>query len=217
MKQKGREYANWTSELKTDENIEKTLPVNGENKKWYDYIPLARIKDLLPVLRYVHGLKSKVQFDGFAITSENNKTIFERNKHFFHSVGQVDRVAWYIGSKMLDLIYLKHNGLKKTKLTEWLESQEDIYRTLDQMKIVKETLNGLIEKWQEGYVTDEELDQHAEAFLKVFTVKDDRIKMGKMLDQMMSEKEILRTKNRLRQREYRNFEAKAKGIEGVKN
>jgi len=216
MKQKGREHANWTSELKSDDNIEKELPSSKDDKKWYDFIPLAKIKDLLPVLRYVHGYKSKVQFDGFAITSENNKTIFERNKHFYHSQGQVDRVAWYIGSKMMELIYLKHNGLKKTKLTEWLESQEESYRVLDQMKIVKETLNGLIEKWQEGFVTDEELDAHAETFLKVFTVKEDRIKMGKMLDQMMSEREIKRTKDRLRQREYRNFEAKAKGIEGVK-
>jgi len=215
MKKKGREHAEW-EDIKEDEVIERDLPVNTDNKKWYDFLPLAKIKDLLPVLRYVHGSKSKIQFDGFAITTENNKSIFERNKHFFHSTGQVDRVAWYIGSKILEIIYLRHGGLKKTKLTAYLESHEDEYRQIDQRKIIKETFVGLVEKYQDGLITEEELDKHASSFLDVFPDKNDRIKVGKILDQLLSEKEVKRTKDRVRQREYRNYEGKARGIEEVK-
>ena len=215
MKKKGREHAEW-EDIKEDEVIEKDLPVNTDNKKWYDFLPLAKIKDLLPVLRYVRGSKEKIQFDGFKITAENNISIFEKNHHFFNSRQQVDRVAWYIGSKMLEIIYLRHGGLKKTKLTEFLESQEEFYRIYDQLKIVKETFTGLVEKYQEGFLTDEELDRHAEGFLKVFSYKEDKIKAGRLLDQMLSEKEIRKTKDRLRQREYRSFEGKAKGISEVK-
>jgi len=60
------------------------------------------------------------------------------------------------------------------------------------------------------------LDRHAEGFLKVFSDKEDKIKAGRLLDQMLSEKEIRKTKDRLRQREYRSFEGKAKGISEVK-
>lgn len=214
MKAKGTEYSNW-DDIKEDEILEKDLPRHQKSgKKWYELIPFSDIKGLLPVLRYIHGAKERITFNGFKITAENNNTIFERNKHFFTSQSQVDRVAWYIGSKMLEIIYSKHGGLKSTKLADYLESQEEKYRIYDQFKIVKDTFKKLVEKHYEGYVTDEELNQHAEDLLKTFD-GENKAKAARIIDELLSETEAQRISNRVKKRVVRDWEKKVRGIEKV--
>jgi hypothetical protein len=214
MKKQGRDHAEW-EEIKEDLNVEKDLPTKND-KKWYDLIPLKQIKDMLPRLRYVRGAKDKIQFDGFKITSENNNSIFERNKSYYSSKAQIDRLAWYIGSKMLEIIYTKHGGFSKGKLSEILEAQEEEFKTYDQMKIIKETFADLVKKNLEGYVTEEELEAHASRFLGVFSEKSRCIKVGKILDTLLTDREIYKAKDALRKRVSRNYEAQAAGIKEVK-
>lgn len=214
MRQKGNRQSDWSELLHEDSVIEKDLPKRGD-KKWYDYIPVAQIKDLLPKLRYIRGSKDKIQFDGFRITSENNQSIFEKNHYFFASRSQVDRLAWYIGSKILEQIFLKFNGFKVSKLSRVMEEDVENYHVYDQMKIVKETFKKLVEKHVEGFVSDDELTRHGERFLAAFDDKNDKIKVGKILDSLVSEHGISQARDRLRKRNNQKFSAQALGIKEV--
>jgi hypothetical protein len=126
----------WIEKEDQIESFENDFPIK-KGKKWYDYIPFDKLKELLPRLKNIRGSKAKIQFEGFKITSDNNKTIFERNKTF-GSRAQVDFMAWYIGSKFLEIIYFKMDGFAKTKLSLLLESQEEEFRVYDDMKTTKE-------------------------------------------------------------------------------
>lgn len=197
MKVRGKNNSDW----KTLEECENESMIG--KKKWYDLIPIDKIKDGLPMLKYVRGAKSKIQFDGFLITAQNNQAIFDRGKGIFHSRSQIDRIAWYIGSKILQLIFDKEHKVSNDKLTKLMESQEKENMLYDQFKIIKVSFEKLIEKHIQGYVTAEELKKKAMEFLKVFEEPENVEKVKQILEELLSESSIIRVKGRLRKEKSR--------------
>jgi hypothetical protein len=195
--------------------VEEKMPtVRG--KKWYDFIPFEKIKELLPRLKNVRGPKVKIQFDGFKITSDNNKTIFERNKSF-GSRSQVDFMAWYIGSKFLEVIYFKMDGFSKTKLSRELESKEAEFRLYDDMKTIKETFRYYVEQYLEEFITEADLMSNGQKLLETLDNISAKNRMAKIFDDMMSPEAINKTTATLKKRGYREFQAKVKGFKVFSN
>jgi hypothetical protein len=195
--------------------VEEKMPtVRG--KKWYDFIPFEKIKELLPRLKNVRGPKVKIQFDGFKITSDNNKTIFERNKSF-GSRSQVDFMAWYIGSKFLEVIYFKMDGFSKTKLSRELESKEAEFRLYDDMKTIKETFRYYVEQYLEEFITEADLMSNGQKLLETLDNISAKNRMAKIFDGMMSPEAINKTTATLKKRDYREFQAKVKGFKVFSN
>lgn len=193
---------------------EKTPTIKG--KKWYDFIPFEKVKELLPRLKNVRGPKVKIQFDGFKTISDNNKTIFERNKSF-GSRSQVDFMAWYIGSKFLEVIYFKMDGFPKTKLSRELESKEAEFRLYDDMKTVKETFRYYIEQYLEDFITEADLMSNGKKLLETLDNISVKNRMAKIFDEMMSPEEINKVNSTLKKRDYRKFQADVKGFKVFSN
>ena len=185
---------------KPDEDIQ------GKGKiKWYDRLPYNDFVDDLPMLRYVRGARAKIHITTFDEINKSNQQIFECNKSFFRYRVQVDLLAHYIGSKMLEQIYIVKKNNKKYPLSELLEEQEKQFETWDQMKTIKELFSSLSEKKANGFITDQEMDELVDKYINTFEDADSRIKMAGVLDLMIAQGEEFKAKERLRKKEaYQN-------------
>ncbi len=177
--------------------------------KWYDFLPWEKFVPFLPKLRYLRGSKAKFSITTFDEINKVCQQIFECNKSFFRFRTQVDLLAHYIGSKILEQIYVIQKGEKKYPLSQLLEEQETQFQIWDQMKTVKEIFQGLYEKKIEGFMSEEEFDGYIQKYIDTFETGEDRIKMAMVLDKMEDGDEYKKAKDRIR----KNFKNKQTAIE----
>jgi len=188
---------NWP---KSKKKTTKDLHGKGK-KKWYDELPYDKFVDKLPMLRYVRGSKAKVSITTFDEINKVCQQIFECNKSFFRFRVQVDLLSHYIGSKILEQIYIVKKGNRKYPLSQLLEDQENQFLVWDQMKTIKELFSNLCEKEVQGFITKEEMDEFIAKYIATFDDKDDRIKMGGVIDLMMDSGENLKARERIRKKD----------------
>ncbi|MFA7218213.1 MAG: hypothetical protein WC057_06425 [Dehalococcoidales bacterium] len=210
------DYENWP---KTQPKKAKTKSgIDGKGKiKWYDRLPYDKFVDDLPMLRYVRGSKTKISITTFDEIGKVCQQIFECNKSFFRFRVQVDLLAHYIGTKILEQIYIVKKGKKKYPLSQLLEDQEQQFLVWDQMKTIKELFSSLCEKRAQGFITKKEMDNLVEKYISTFDEIDHRIKMSSVLDLMIEHGEEHKAKERIRQKDYYKNKQKKKeyGIQGV--
>lgn len=180
--------------------------INGKGKvKWYNKLPYADFVEDLPMLRYVRGARAKIHITTFDEINKVDQQIFECHKSFFRFRAQVDLLAHYIGSKILEQIYIVKKNHKKYPLSDLLEEQEKQFEIWDQMKTVKELFSNLCEKKENGFITDEEMKELVDKYIDTFSDPDSRIKMASVLDFMIEQGEEFKAKERLRKKEtYKN-------------
>lgn len=187
---------------------ERNLEGKGKSK-WYEKLPYNKFVDLLPQLRYLRGSKAKFTITTFDEINKVCQQIFECHKSFFRFRSQVDLLAHYIGTKILEQVYIIHKNYPQNPLSKILEEQEAQFKIWDQMKTVKEIFQSLCEKYVEGFMTREELDRHLDLYVSTFSSEEDRIKMMKVVDGMMDENAFGRAKERNR----KNYENRQRAIE----
>ena len=187
MKEKGKDFAEYTEkDYMVDEESwpeaspERNLEGNGV-PKWYNFLPWDKFIHLLPKLRYLRGSKAKISLTTFDEINKVCQQIFEGDKSFFRYRVQVDLLAHYIGTKMLEQIYIIQKGRKKDPLSQILEDQETQYKIWDRMKTVKEVFQDLSEKYAEGFITQKQLNSHVEKYISTFEEAEDRVKMADII------------------------------------
>lgn len=130
-------------------------------------------------------------------------------------------MSYYIGAKIVEHLYLTCKGFGKSKLSELLESLEEEYRVYDDMKTCKEKFRSDLEKYCEGFVTDEELFERRQQYIEIFSgfsgVSPGNLpeKMTKIFDEMMGERDLFKAKERIRKKESYWGKKKALGLEVV--
>jgi hypothetical protein len=191
--------------------------LEGKGKpKWYDFLPWEKFVQYLPRLRYLRGSKARFTITTFDEINKVCQQIFECNKSFFRFRTQVDLLAHYIGTKILEQIYVVQRGEKKYPLSKLLEEQEEQFKIWDQMKTVKEIFQGFYEKKVEGFITEKEFDGHVERYISTFESSEDRVKMAMILDKMEDGDEYKKAKDRVRKNFQNKQLAIEKGIHTVK-
>jgi hypothetical protein len=190
--------------------------LEGKGKaKWYEKLPYDKFVEDLPMLRYVRGSKAKFTITTFDEINKACQQLFECNKSFFRFRTQVDLLAHYIGTKILEQIYIVRKGKKKYALSQLLEEQEKQFEIWDQMKTVKELFSSLYEKKIEGFVTEKEFDMHVQRYINTFSSPDDRIKMAQVLDRLEETGESIKARDRVRKNFANKQKAFEKGISAV--
>jgi uncharacterized protein YktA (UPF0223 family) len=187
----------------------KSRNIEGKGKvKWYEMINYAKLIPHLPVLKNIRGSKVKIQLWMFAEIDNVCQSIFEHNKSSFRYRAQIDIMCYYIGVKFVEQLFISNKGFCKDELSLLLESQEVEFRNYDRMKIIKEKFKSYVEKFYEGFIAEDEIMAHYDAFLRVFPDKKSKEKIGKIMDELLGNKEIGLAKERLRKRseyaEYKN-------------
>jgi hypothetical protein len=222
MKVQGRERAKHFIEedLLSDEEewpaIKEERDIEGKgNPKWYKMLPYEEFVPHLPKLRYLRGAKAKFSVTTFEEINKVCQEIFECNKSFFRFRSQVDLLAHYIGSKILEEIYVVQKGNKKYPLSILLEEQEGQFKIWDQMKTVKEIFKSLCEKYSDGFMTQEELDGHVEKYVNTFDTPDNRIKMAAIIEKMIATGEVYKAAARVRKNYSNAQKAIEKGFHAV--
>jgi hypothetical protein len=184
--------------------------LEGKGKpKWYDFLPYEKFVQYLPKLRYLRGSKAKFTITTFEEINKVCQQIFECNKSFFRFRSQVDLMAHYLGTKMMEQIYIVQQCNKQYPLSKVLEEQEEQFQIWDQMKTIKEIFQNLCEKLADGFITQKELDAHVERYIATFESPEDRIKMASVIEHMVSNGETYKAKDRNR----KNYANKQKAIE----
>jgi hypothetical protein len=200
-------YANGTEEEGVDNDFHESPPkrnLEGKGKiKWYEMIDYKKIIPLLPVLRNIRGSKTKINLWMFSEIDNACQSMFERNKSFFRFRAQVDIFCFYLGSKMMEQIFLLNNGFPKSKLSLMLEACEKEYLIYDEMKILKEKFKTDLEKFWEGYISDEEIYAKQAQYVQVLSEAQNQRKMAKIFDDMIGQENNTRIKDRLRKRSER--------------
>ena len=198
------------------------LPVKDKKKahkgpKWYEMINYSpEFLEELPKLRYIRGPKARFTITTFEQIDIACRTIFECNKEFFRFRSQVDMIAHYLGTKILEEIYMKRRGLKKSTLSSLLENKEKTYLTWDNMKCIKGVFGDLMEKYVEGFIDNRELDVEIEELVTSFEGKDEQKKMRQIIENMKLDGEAYKAKDRVRKTAEYKKKAEAKGIREVK-
>lgn len=191
--------------------------LEGRGKpKWYEMLPYEDFAPHLPQLRYVRGSKAKFSITTFQEINDLCQEIFEKNKSFFRFRVQVDLLAHYIGTKILEHLYVTNRGLPKNKLAQLLEEREKQFAIWDRMKTVKEIFASLCEKRIEGFVSEDEFEAEIGDYIATFDTEIDRMKMAQIVDILLERKAMEKAKDRTRKRFERTQEAKEKGIKAVK-
>ena len=182
--------------------------LEGKGKvKWVELLDLQKAAPYLPILRHIRGSKARIAFTMFKEIDDMAQSIFEKNKSFFRFRTQVDIMAYYLGIKQVEHLYLTCKGFGKSKLSELLESLEEDYRIYDDMKTCKEKFKSDLEKYYEGFITDDELFRRRQQYIDIFSgFSGDSPgnlpeKMKKIFDEMMDESDLLKAKERIRKRE----------------
>ncbi len=187
-----------------DRNLE------GKGKpKWYDFLPYHKFVSLLPQLRYLRGSKARFTITTFDEINKVCQQIFECHKSFFRYRTQVDLLAHYIGTKILEQIYIVQCNHRKNPISKLLDEQELRFVIWDQMKTIKEIFQGLCEKYVDGFVTEKEFDAHVKRYISTFESADDRIKMATVIERMMVSGEAHKASERVR----KNYANKQRAIE----
>ncbi|MEE9913199.1 MAG: hypothetical protein K4571_15915 [Deltaproteobacteria bacterium] len=222
MKKKGREHADWHSNNDSDQENENTKNVSQERNldgrgkvKWVEIPDWEKIEPYLPILRHIRGSKARIAFTMFKEIDDMAQSIFEKNKSFFRFRTQVDIMAFYIGVRIVEHLYLTRKGFGKSKLSELLESLEAEYRVYDDMKICKEKFKCDFEKYSEGFITDEELLKRRQQYLDIFSGDSPgnlTEKMTKIFDETMGDIELFKAKERIRKRTSYQKNKKALGL-----
>jgi hypothetical protein len=123
--------------------------IEGKGKpKWYLMLPYDEFVPHLPKLRYLRGSKAKFSITTFDEINKVCQEVFECNKSFFRFRSQVDLLAHYIGTKILEQVYVVQRGYKKYPLSILLEEQEEQFKIWDQMKTVKEIFQSFVKNSQ---------------------------------------------------------------------
>ena len=193
--------------------------LEGKGKvKWVELLNLEKAAPHLPILRHIRGSKARIGFTMFKEIDDMAQSIFEKNKSFFRFRAQVDIMGYYLGIKIIEQLYLTCKGFGKSKLSELLESKEDENRVFDDMKTCKEKFKSDLEKYSDGFLTEEELFKKLEEYIDVFSgFSGDSPgnlteKMKKIFSEMMDESELLKAKDRLRHRVSYMEKKKALGL-----
>jgi hypothetical protein len=190
--------------------------LEGANRpKWYAMIPYDQIIPHIPKLRYIRGSKAKISITTFEEVNRACQQIFECNKSFFRFRVQVDLLAHYLGTKILEQIYVVMQGGKKTPLSKILEDSEVQFELWDQMKAIKEIFQSLCDKRVEGFITDEEMDAHVDKYLATFESDFDREKMARVIDVMIEKGEFGKAAERNRKRYERKYKEKKANDMGI--
>jgi len=189
-------------------------PKDAKGKKWWHYINIDKMKPLLPTLRNPQGTKREVRYHTFLETWTACQELFERNRFIFRTRNQVDFLAHYIGTKILVEAW-GQSGIPKSGLYTLLEKHERKRSLYDDMKNVKVIVIDLVEKFVEGFVTQEELDKRCEEFVDAFSTFKEKEMMAKIIDSLMETEELKKMKDRLRQRKHREQEKRLKGLEST--
>jgi len=210
------DYENWPKSQSKKAKTKSEIDGKGKTK-WYNRLPYDKFVDDLPMLRYVRGSKTKISITTFDEIGKVCQQIFECNKSFFRFRVQVDLLAHYIGTKILEQIYIVKKGKKKYPLSQLLEDQEQQFLVWDQMKTIKELFSSLCEKKSQGFITEKEMDELVEKYISTFDEKDHREKMSSVLDLMMERGEDHKAKERIRQKDFYKNKQKQKeyGIQEV--
>jgi len=110
-----------------------------------------------------------VQFTTFKEIGDVAQQIFELNHSFFRFVAQVHISAHYIGMED-NGGNIRHpkRGKPRSKLSEILEQMNRAYRTYDDMKVIKEVVQTLIDKFVAGLMTKKDLDDHIKTLPRHF-------------------------------------------------
>jgi len=190
--------------------------IDGKDKvKWYEHIDYPKFTKKIPMLRYMRGSKAKISITTFDEINKVCQQLFECNKSFFRFRVQVDLLAHYIGTRILEQIYIVKQGKKRYPLSQLLEDQENQFEIWDQMKTVKELFAGLCDKKAEGFITDGEMSGFVQRYIDTFSSKDDRVKMAMVIDSMIDKGEMNRARDRMRKKYARAQIEKDKGIKVV--
>jgi len=198
-----------------EEEILGTPARNLEGKgvpKWYDMIDYRKISKFMPKLRVIRGGKAKFTLTTFGEIDQAAQSIFERNKSFFRHRAQVDSVAYYIGIKIMECIYLILPGFYKSKLSLLLESQEAENQIYDEMAIIKEKFKKDVERFVDGIIDEDEVHKKINLYIATFDDKKAKETMGKVLDRMIDKNEENKALDRMRKRaEYNRAKFKVVG------
>jgi len=193
-----------------NKNVKKDGELDGKGKiKWYDRLPYNEFVDDLPMLRYLRGAKTKISITTFDEIGKVCQQMFECNKSFFRFRVQVDLLAHYIGTRILEQIYIVKKNKKKYPLSQLLEDQESQFIIWDQMKTVKELFASLCEKKVSGFITKPEMDALVEKYIATFDEPDQRVKMAAIIQSMVDGGEERKAKDRI----AKNDNYKTKQIE----
>lgn len=185
--------------------------------KWYEMINYSpEFIEELPKLRYIRGSKSRFTIVTFEQTDRSCQSIFECNKFFFRFRSQVDMIAHYLGTKILEEIYMTRRGIKKSALSELLEKKEKVFKIWDEMKCIKGIFGDLMEKYVEGFIENRELEAEIDELVGTFSDKNEQKKMRAIIEKMKNEGEAYKAKDRLRKKDEAKKKAEAKGIREVK-
>ena len=210
------DHENWPRD--NAKKVKHKTDIDGNGKvKWYDKLPYDSFAEDLPMLRYVRGSKTKISITTFDEIGKVCQQIFECNKSFFRFRVQVDLLAHYIGTKILEQIYIVKKGKRKYPLSQLLEDQEQQFLIWDQMKTVKELFSTLCEKKSQGFISEAEMDELVEKYISTFDTPDHRIKMASVLDLMIEQGEEFKASERIKRKErYKNKQKKEEyGIQEV--
>jgi hypothetical protein len=199
-----------------DREHDNELPnrIEGKGKPiWYKFLHYNEWVQYLPSLRYIRGSRAKFSITTFDEINKAAQQVFECNKSFFRFRAQVDLLAHYIGTKILEEIYVTQKGIMKDPLSKILEEQESQFLVWDRMKAVSEIFQNLCEKRAQGFITEQEMDEHVDRYISIFESKEDRNKMLLKIDIMLQSGEMFKAKERTRMKSYRaKYEAAEKGI-----
>lgn len=230
MKAVGRDRGGWeySNEDQNSDNeiwpksdskkVKTETEIDGKGKKkWYDFLPYHDFVDLLPMLRYVRGAKTKISITTFDEVGKVCQQIFECNKSFFRFRVQVDLLAHYIGTKILEQIYIIKKNIKPYPLSKLLEEQEEQFKIWDQMKTIKELFATLCEKKVSGFITKKEMDDLVAKYIATFEDASDRVKMSDILDLMIQNGEEKKAMERINKRDSYGVKQRQKeyGIQEV--
>jgi len=204
MKEKGKDYAKEEEGVDSTPHDPPVRDLTGTGKiKWYQHIPWDKVLPKLPQLRNIRGSKTRINLWMFSEIDHTAQSIFEKNKSFFRFRAQVDILAYYLGARILEELYLTRHGFPKSKLSQMLESMEDEYVIYDEMKILKEKFKADLEKYHEGFISEKQIYEKNVTYVTALSHEKNRDKMAKILDDLIGQESDTRIKNRLRKRRER--------------
>ena len=225
MKFKGREHADWSEEAmeavldKAEREWEKEKEAKRPAKKLKaDHIKAAewlkliipgiekmdeKQKTIFPIMQTIKGSKSKVQFETYSEKVADIEQIFDNYGHVFRSKAQLNALAHYIGTSILQWKFIVMNGKGLSVLSQRIAEQEPKRNFRGTLMKLHDEIKLSIDHYHAGIIDNKELCKEMNEFVEIFKDKEERVVARRYVETLVESGEVERGRVRSAVRTHR--------------
>lgn len=229
MKFKGREHAVWDEEafdvafeaaLASAENEREREAGNQRPAKNLksDHIKASAWMKLLhpaiekmseenrtmwPLMQTIKGSKTRIQFDTYSETAQDMEQIFDNFSHIFRSKAQLNALAHYIGTNILQhkLIVLGGKGI--SRFSQRLKDHEQKRNFHGELSKLHDEIKLSIDHFYAGIIDEKDLEEDMQDYVKCFNNPEDQKVAERFLSTLLETGEMERGRARMGMRKSR--------------